>query len=194
MKRFSLSRTSLGVKLCVITSFSVGVLLLALTLIQSQNASRQLESLAVDDMVNQVQGITEMASMFNATLTQEVGNYTQLFVSFLPKRFSRDETARVQVGEFSTPTLRAGLKTLNLDQIAVDDFTDRTSAVATIFVRDGDNFIRISTSLKKQDGSRAIGTQLDPASAAWKSVMKGGNLPGPGHLVRSPLYHAVSTR
>lgn len=178
MKRFSLSRTSLGVKLCVITSFSVGVLLLALTLIQSQNASRQLESLAVDDMVNQVQGITEMASMFNATLTQEVGNYTQLFVSFLPKRFSRDETARVQVGEFSTPTLRAGLKTLNLDQIAVDDFTDRTSAVATIFVRDGDNFIRISTSLKKQDGSRAIGTQLDPASAAWKSVMKGETFRG----------------
>lgn len=173
MKRFSLSRTSLGVKLCVITSFSVGVLLLALTLIQSQNASRQLESLAVDDMVNQVQGITEMTSMFNATLTQEVGNYTQLFVSFLPKRFSRDETARIQVGEFSTPTLRAGLKTLNLDQTAVDDFTDRTAAVATIFVRDGDNFIRISTSLKKQDGSRAIGTQLDRASAAWKSVTKG---------------------
>ncbi|WP_324020798.1 HAMP domain-containing protein [Pantoea sp. JZ29] len=173
MKRFSLSRTSLGVKLCAITSVSVGVLLLVLTLIQSQNASRQLESLAMDDMVNQVQGITEMASMFNATLTQEVGNYTQLFVSFLPKRFSRDETSRIQVGEFLTPTLRAGLKTLNLDQIAVDDFTDRTSAVATIFVRDGDNFIRVSTSLKKEDGSRAIGTQLDRTSGAWKKVTQG---------------------
>ncbi|WP_205958877.1 methyl-accepting chemotaxis protein [Pantoea stewartii] len=173
MKRFSLSRTSLGVKLCAITSVSVGVLLLVLTLIQSQNASRQLESLAMDDMVNQVQGITEMASMFNATLTQEVGNYTQLFVSFLPKRFSRDETSRIQVGDFSTPTLRAGLKTLNLDQIAVDDFTDRTSAVATIFVRDGDNFIRVSTSLKKEDGSRAIGTQLDRTSGAWKKVTQG---------------------
>ncbi|WHS99201.1 MAG: hypothetical protein LZT29_02188 [Pantoea stewartii] len=173
MKRFSLSRTSLGVKLCAITSVSVGVLLLVLTLIQSQNASRQLESLAMDDMVNQVQGITEMASMFNATLTQEVGNYTQLFVSFLPKRFSRDETSRIQVGEFSTPTLRAGLKTLNLDQIAVDDFTDRTLAVATIFVRDGDNFIRVSTSLKKEDGSRAIGTQLDRTSGAWKKVTQG---------------------
>ncbi len=160
MKRFSLSRTSLGVKLCDLTSVSVGVLLLVLTLIQSQNASRQLESLAMDDMVNQVQGITEMASMFNATLTQEVGNYTQLFVSFLPKRFSRDETSRIQVGEFSTPTLRAGLKTLNLDQIAVDDFTDRTSAVATIFVRDGDNFIRVSTSLKKKMAAGPLAPSL----------------------------------
>ncbi|MCZ4060097.1 Cache 3/Cache 2 fusion domain-containing protein [Pantoea sp. LMR881] len=173
MKRLSLSGLSLGVKLSVLTSLSVALLLLVLTLTQSHNASRQLESLAMDDMHNQVQGISEMATMFNATLTEEVSNYTRLFTSFLPKRFSRDESSRIQVGEFSTPTLRAGLKTLNLDQTSVDDFTERTAAVSTIFVRDGDDFIRISTSLKKEDGSRAIGTQLDRSSAAWKQINQG---------------------
>lgn len=173
MKRLSLSRMSLGVKLSVLTSLSVALLLFVLTLTQSHNAARQLESLATDDMHNQVQGISEMASMFNATLTEEVNNYTQLFASFLPQRFSRDDSARIQVGEFSTPTLRAGLKTLNLDQVAVDDFLQRTTAVSTIFVRDGDDYYRISTSLKKEDGSRAIGTRLDRASAAWKSVSRG---------------------
>ena len=173
MKRLSLSGLSLGVKLSVLTSLSVALLLLVLTLTQSHTASRQLENLAIDDMHNQVQGISEMATMFNATLSEEVSNYTNLFTSFLPRRFSLDESARVQVGSFSTPVLRAGLKTLNLDQTAVDDFTERTAAVATIFVRDGEDFIRISTSLKKQDGSRAIGTQLDRASAAWKSVHQG---------------------
>jgi methyl-accepting chemotaxis protein len=170
MKRLSLSSLSLGIKLSVLTSLSVALLLFVLTLTQSHNASRQLESLAMDDMHNQVQGISEMATMFNATLTEEVSSYTQLFASFLPKNFSRDDSARIQVGNFSTPTLRAGLKTLNLDQTAVDDFTERTAAVSTIFVRDGDDFVRISTSLKKEDGSRAIGTQLDRTSAAWKSV------------------------
>ncbi|MEN4687708.1 MULTISPECIES: methyl-accepting chemotaxis protein [Pantoea] len=173
MKRLSLSGLSLGVKLSVLTSLSVALLLLVLTLTQSHTASRQLENLAIDDMQNQVQGISEMATMFNATLTEEVAHYTSLFTSFLPKRFSLDEDSRVQVGAFSTPVLRAGLKTLNLDQTAVDDFTERTAAVATIFVRDGDDFIRISTSLKKQDGSRAIGTQLDRNGAAWKSVSQG---------------------
>lgn len=173
MKRLSLSPMSLGVKLSVLTSLSVALLLLVLTLTQSHNAARQLESLATDDMHNQVQGISEMASMFNATLTEEVNNYTQLFASFLPQRFSRDDSSRIQVGEFSTPTLRAGLKTLNLDQVAVDDFLQRTTAVSTIFVRDGDDYYRISTSLKKEDGSRAIGTRLDRASAAWKSVSRG---------------------
>ncbi|MCX3311299.1 Cache 3/Cache 2 fusion domain-containing protein [Pantoea vagans] len=173
MKRLSLSGLSLGVKLSVLTSLSVALLLLVLTLTQSHNASRQLENLAIDDMHNQVQGIYEMTTMFNATLTEEVAHYTDLFTSFLPKRFSLDESSRVQVGAFSTPVLRAGLKTLNLDQTAVDDFTDRTAAVATIFVRDGDDFVRVSTSLKKEDGSRAIGTQLDRSGAAWKSVHQG---------------------
>ncbi len=68
-------------------------------------------------MHNQVQVISEMATMFNATLTEEVNNYTQLFASFLPQRFSRDDSSCIQVGEFSTPTLRTGLKTLNLDQV-----------------------------------------------------------------------------
>ncbi len=173
MQRLSLNAMSLGIKLSVLTSLSVAIVLFTLTLTLSHNAARQLERLATDDMQNQVQGINEMATMFNATLSEEVANYTNLFQSFLPKRFSRDESERIQVGEFSTPTLRAGLKTLNLDQIAVDDFLDRTGAVATIFVRDGDDYVRIATSLKKEDGNRAIGTQLDRSSAAWRSVNQG---------------------
>jgi len=173
MKRLSLSAMGLGIKLSVLTSLSVAIVLFTLTLTLSHNAARQLEQLATDDMQNQVQGINEMATMFNATLSEEVANYTKLFQSFLPKRFSRDDSERVQVGEFSTPTLRAGLKTLNLDQIAVDDFLDRTGAVSTIFVRDGEDYIRIATSLKKEDGSRAVGTKLDRSSAAWRSVNQG---------------------
>lgn len=132
MKRLSLSGLSPGIKLSVLTSLSVALLLMVLTLTQSYNASRQLESLAMDDMQNQVQVISEMASMFNATLTEEVSSYTKLFASFLPKHFSRDENTRVQIGDIATPTLRAGLKTLNLDQSTVDDFTERTAAVSSV--------------------------------------------------------------
>ncbi|MBE8207971.1 Cache 3/Cache 2 fusion domain-containing protein, partial [Leptospira borgpetersenii serovar Ballum] len=54
-----------------------------------------------------------------------------------------------------------------------DDFLTRTGAIATLFVRSGDNFVRVATSLRKEDGSRAIGTQLDTASPAFAPVMKG---------------------
>ncbi|WP_206337598.1 Cache 3/Cache 2 fusion domain-containing protein, partial [Pseudomonas viridiflava] len=45
--------------------------------------------------------------------------------------------------------------------------------VATIFVRSGDDFIRISTSLSKQDGTRAIGTLLDRKAPAYERLISG---------------------
>jgi len=173
MNKFSFRRWSLGVKLSVITSLSVALLLLILTLALTNNAAKQLQTLTQENMDNQVGGIGDMAAMFNSTLSEEVANYTALFQSFLPKRFTLDETQQVAIGVEQTPTLRAGLKTLNLDQVLVDDFQQRTGAISTIFVRTGDDFMRISTSLRKEDGERAIGTRLDHASPAWKRIQKG---------------------
>ncbi|MFD1804621.1 Cache 3/Cache 2 fusion domain-containing protein [Mixta tenebrionis] len=173
MKRLSLSRASLGVKLSVITSLSVAILFFSLTLALSNNAAKQLQALTLENMQNQVAGIGDMAGMFNATLSEEVANYTRLFQSFLPQDFSRDENARMTVGDFSTPTLRAGARTLNLDESVVDDFLARTGAISTIFVRDGADYVRVATSLRKEDGARAMGTRLDRQSPAFALVNKG---------------------
>ncbi|BCQ41783.1 hypothetical protein ERHA54_43860 [Erwinia rhapontici] len=91
MKRLSLKTWSLGVKLSVLTSLTVAVLFIILTLTLSHNAAKQVHTLTLADMDNQVDGIGDMASMFNTTLAEEVSNYTGLFQSFLPKRFSLDE-------------------------------------------------------------------------------------------------------
>nr|MBA2816465.1 methyl-accepting chemotaxis protein [Candidatus Pantoea persica] len=146
----------------------------------------------MDDMHNQVEGISEMATMFNATLTEEVSNYTRLFASFLPQRFSSDDSARIQVGEFSTPTLRAGLKTLNLDQVAVDDFLQRTAAVSTIFVRDGEGYYRISTSLKKEGWQPRHRHPSRPQQRGVEKRQPRQSLSQAGDAVRPSLYHPIS--
>ena len=61
---------------------------------------------------------------------------------------------------------------LNNNFTKVDAFTNLTGAVATIFALSGDDFIRISTSLKKEDKSRAMGTFLGKSSPAYDSIMK----------------------
>ena len=43
---------------------------------------------------------------------------------------------------------------------------------ATIFVKSGDDYVRVSTNVKKDDGSRAIGTILDPKGKAIASINK----------------------
>jgi methyl-accepting chemotaxis protein-2 (aspartate sensor receptor) len=57
---------------------------------------------------------------------------------------------------------------------AVDSFTTLTGGgVATVFQREGDEFRRITTSLKKEDGSRAINTLLDRNHPAYKLMIEG---------------------
>jgi hypothetical protein len=53
----------------------------------------------------------------------------------------------------------------------VDAVAQELGVVATIFAREGDDFRRISTNVKKADGSRAVDTFLGSASAAYQPVM-----------------------
>lgn len=55
----------------------------------------------------------------------------------------------------------------------VDEILEDLGDTATIFARKDDDFIRVITNIKKNDGSRAVGTLLGTASAAYDSVMRG---------------------
>jgi len=55
----------------------------------------------------------------------------------------------------------------------VDTFTANTGNLGTVFARKGDDFVRITSSLKKPDGERAVGTQLEHADPAYKAALAG---------------------
>ncbi len=59
------------------------------------------------------------------------------------------------------------------DTQAVDAFAQLTGGVATVFQREGDDFRRISSSLKKEDGSRALNTLLDRNHPAYGAMVAG---------------------
>jgi hypothetical protein len=41
---------------------------------------------------------------------------------------------------------------------------------ATVFVKHGENFVRVATNVKKADGSRATGTLLDPEGPVMRNI------------------------
>lgn len=65
---------------------------------------------------------------------------------------------------------------------AVEAFTHATGAVATVFARQGDNFVRIATTLKNDKGERAVGTSLATAHPAFALVKSGKSYTGPATL------------
>ena len=166
-------RTGLGTKLSLLTGTSVAVLFLLFTLLLSNKASQQLETLAMEDLHNQSTGVQDMVEMFNSSLSEEVESYTRLFNSFLPQPVAIDHSQNREINGISVPLLKGGDSELHENNAPVDDFLNRTGAIATLFVRSGDDFVRVATSLRKENGERAIGTRLDKASPALAPVLKG---------------------
>lgn len=112
---------------------------------------------------------------------------TQRLAGLFEQRFSSGlqvrSDERVAVGSLQTPALYLSATRLNNDFSEVDDFTRMTAGVATVFVRDGEEFVRITTSLTKQDGTRALGTVLDHQHPAYQKL-----LAGQGYVGRALLF------
>lgn len=96
----------------------------------------------------------------------------------LPQRIELDTSRTIEVVGRDTPALRAGSTVLNLDNATPDRFTAQTGATATIFVRSESDFVRIATSVKKQNGERAIGTSLSHAHPAYALLQAGSSYVG----------------
>lgn len=169
----SFRRTSLGAKLSLLTGISVAALFMFFTFLLSQKASQQLEALATEDLHNQSTGVVDMVQMFNTSLSEEVESYTRLFNSFLPQPLTVDATQSRTINGQSVPLLKGGDTELHENNVLSDDFLQRTGAISTLFVRRGDDFVRVATSLRKENGERAIGTVLDTTSPAFSSVLNG---------------------
>ncbi|KUK37655.1 MAG: Methyl-accepting chemotaxis protein [Thermodesulfobacterium commune] len=73
-----------------------------------------------------------------------------------------DQFARYSADRFMNIFMSLGPSISNPTNDVCDRFTAITGgSVATIFKREGEDFLRVATSLKKEDGTRAVGTTLD---------------------------------
>ena len=73
----------------------------------------------------------------------------------------------------TAPALFFGKTKMNNNFALVDEVQQEMGGVATFFVRSGDEFVRVATNIKKDDGSRAIGTVLDPKGKAIVAIRNG---------------------
>jgi hypothetical protein len=84
----------------------------------------------------------------------------------------------VLVVDKMAPILLHNNKIVNNNIDIVEEYAKLTGGNATVFVRDGDDFLRITTSLKKSDGSRAIGTYLGKKHPGYQSLINGESFEG----------------
>jgi methyl-accepting chemotaxis protein len=118
-------------------------------------------------------------------LTVQLNKLAKILAGHFPDGFSLDNEHRICIGEEDTPLLLSGRNALNMNFSAIDNFSARTGVGATVFVKRGQDFIRISTSVKKENGERAVGTLLDHSHPGYKTILDGGTYIGFAQLFGS---------
>ncbi len=55
----------------------------------------------------------------------------------------------------------------------MDQLSESMNVVATVFAKDGSDYIRILTTITDNNGDRVVGTKLDPSGEAYRQISQG---------------------
>jgi len=166
-------RTRLAVKFIAITSIAVVLVIGVCGWLAATYIARELGDRARNETSLQADGALESLNEINSLALENVQSAGRLL-----KREAK------QAGEISlgpdvplNSTMVADLRFGRVSQVAnftiVDEVKSVTGATATLFVRRNDEFVRVSTNVMKADGTRAIGTALDPNGPAMAAIRRG---------------------
>jgi hypothetical protein len=103
-------------------------------------------------------------------------------IADLDARLAKIGTPKIEgttdVAGKSVPAIFFGDRKINNNYDVVDAVRRAHTATATVFVRDGDDFVRVSTNVLTPEGKRGTGTKL-ARNAAYEAVSNGRQYCGP---------------
>ena len=170
---FRIANWSVGSKISAFSFALVGVIIGALVLTISATTSSLLEERADHNVSTELNGLVATVELFNKTVSNEAVSFGKIFATGFKGSFALDAGETIDIGGKAVPSLKVDGRVLNLDFSAADRFSSETGGNATIFAASGDDFVRISTSVKKENGERAVGTALDRAAPAYAALREG---------------------
>lgn len=144
-------------------------------------ASNEIESKAESAMQVQMHELSELLELQYNSLLQQARRSADVFKEMYPGQFHKPNKT-VKIFSKATPALVHGREQLNASKSKVDRFANLTGGTATVFVRDGDDFLRITTSLKKPNGKRALATYLGKSHPGYQALISGQNFEGYANL------------
>ena len=93
--------------------------------------------------------LQKTTQIYNSSLEESSLKLFAVFKSHF-KNFHLDTTQTALIKEIETPLILSEGMVLNNNFEALDAYTKLTGAIATVFVKKGDDFIRITTSLRNE--------------------------------------------
>ncbi|WP_300434279.1 Cache 3/Cache 2 fusion domain-containing protein [Zoogloea sp.] len=173
---------SLATRAALAATLALTVILGAGSFVMREWANRALEGqglAVVSDKVGLVRSMVESKAQSLRAETERLGD---IFAANFGENFS------VNASGDGMPVLLHGGTVMNLRTQEVDRFTATSGATATLFARKGDEFYRVATSVKKENGERAVGTPLAHDHPAYARLMAGERYIGKAVLFGIDTY------
>ena len=175
---------------------SISIVLFVIALVASAFIAIDTQNSITSEVFENRDDLTDEISSILAVTDNLMSKRVHNSLNLLIERGNRLGQATVNgqetVAGQPTPALFLGSTLVNNNFDLVDGVTTVMGGTATLFVRDGQDFIRVSTNVKKDDGSRAIGTKLNMSGAAGKAISRGEAYFGQVDILGNPYLTAYS--
>lgn len=156
------------------------------SLLLSIKQSRQLEDEVRERSQATAAGVIQLLQMSDSLIGEQTRSAMKLFKEKSAQQGPASAGEAVAVGSRRPLGLRFGGRAQTLDTALVDSVTAIAGGSATLFAREGQDFVRIATNVKTAEGQRAVGTVLDPQSQAYAMLSKGQPFYGQVDILGAP--------
>ncbi|MCU7553382.1 methyl-accepting chemotaxis protein [Alteromonas sp. ASW11-19] len=170
----------------LILSVSAVILLLGIiaTIYLVSSTNSEIEQRAGEEQQDIKDELISILTTTNSLMTQQV----QASLNTLVEKTTQLGAPRLQSGS-NPPVLYFGNTPMNGNTQIVDSVTQLLGGTATLFVRQGNDYVRVATNVIK-DGKRATGTRLDPNGLAIASIRNKDTFIGQVDILGKPYITA----
>jgi methyl-accepting chemotaxis protein len=179
-------RNSLRMRLLVPVLALVLVVVAVVTLVLAMTEASRVKTDATVSIERQTRALQSLFAVTRSIMLERVRNSMRLL------RQEGEAMGAASVGPVISVPGRQATDLLFGDKPQgnvfglVDGVTAIMDGTATLFSRTNDDFVRISTNVKKDDGTRAIGTQLDPKGPVIEEIRTGRPFYGVVDILGNP--------
>ena len=161
---------NLTIKTTIILGIILSSILLGFNFFSASYTEKIIAQKVNSQIEKRVNGVVQILKSYDSLLEKSADNLFKEFNSQF-HNIEINENKKILVNNVSTTMLIDNGVILNNNNKYVEEYTGTIGATATIFVKEGNNFISIATSIKRPNGTSVAGTALNRNSQEYKALI-----------------------
>jgi methyl-accepting chemotaxis protein len=173
-----MNRSSIGLRLIVSTLLVVSLTGVAFGVVAWEMVSSQVRQQATAESARQSSKVIARLATIDQLSRALVESGMRILQDEAGRKGAAALDGTASIDGKPVPNLVLGKESQVLNFAVVDHVKELAGGTATMFAWDGRNFIRVTTNVLKPDGSRAVGTALDPKGKAFAALAQSRSFAG----------------